>query len=75
MTASELSSRRGRARSHGTRGNVGAHCGREARSRAEERVAVELVHSVVVEQLPEHDLACGSEPTWECGEGEAVAEQ
>jgi hypothetical protein len=29
----------------------------------------------VVEQLPEHELVCGSEPAWERGEGEAVAEQ
>jgi hypothetical protein len=29
----------------------------------------------VVEQLPEHELACGSEPAWEHGEGEAVAER
>jgi hypothetical protein len=29
----------------------------------------------VVEQLSEHELAYGSEPTWEHGEGEAVAEQ
>jgi hypothetical protein len=35
----------------------------------------ELVHFVAVEQLPEHKLACGSEPAWESGEGEAVAEQ
>jgi hypothetical protein len=35
----------------------------------------EPVHSVVVEQLPEHKLAYGSEPSWERGEGEAVAEQ
>jgi hypothetical protein len=35
----------------------------------------ELVYSVVVGQLPEHELACGSEPTWERGEGEAVAKQ
>jgi hypothetical protein len=35
----------------------------------------ELVHSVVVEQLPEYELACESEPAWERGEGEAVAEQ
>jgi hypothetical protein len=35
----------------------------------------ELVHSVVVEQLPEHKLACGSELKWERGEGEVVAEQ
>jgi hypothetical protein len=35
----------------------------------------ELVHSIVVEQLPEHELACGSEPAWERGEGEVVAEQ
>jgi hypothetical protein len=32
-------------------------------------------YSVAVEQLPEHELACGSEPTWERGEGEAFAEQ
>jgi hypothetical protein len=35
----------------------------------------ELVHSVMVEQLPEHELACGSEPAWEHREGEAVAER
>jgi hypothetical protein len=35
----------------------------------------ELVHSIMVEQLSKHELACGSEPAWECGEGEAVAEQ
>jgi hypothetical protein len=29
----------------------------------------------VIEQLPEHELTCGSEPVWEHGEGEAVAEQ
>jgi hypothetical protein len=29
----------------------------------------------VVEQLPEHELAYVSEPAWERGEGEAVAEQ
>jgi hypothetical protein len=34
----------------------------------------ELVHSVTVEQLPEHELICESEPAWEHGEGEAVAE-
>jgi hypothetical protein len=35
----------------------------------------ELVYSVAVEQLSEHELAYGSEPAWEHGEGEAVAEQ
>jgi hypothetical protein len=29
----------------------------------------------MVEQLPEHELACGSELAWEQGEGEAIAEQ
>jgi hypothetical protein len=29
----------------------------------------------MVEQLLEHELICGSEPAWERGEGEAVAEQ
>ncbi len=29
----------------------------------------------MVEQLPEHELAYGSEPAWERGEGEAVAEE
>jgi hypothetical protein len=38
VAASELSSRGGRARSHGTRGSAGAHLTREARSVAEERV-------------------------------------
>jgi hypothetical protein len=36
----ELSPRGGRAQSHGTRGSVGAHLGREVRSRAEGHVAV-----------------------------------
>jgi hypothetical protein len=35
----------------------------------------ELVHFVAVEQLSEHELTCGSEPAWERGEGEIVAEQ
>jgi hypothetical protein len=35
----------------------------------------ELTHSVAVEQPSEHELICGSEPAWERGEGEAVAEQ
>jgi hypothetical protein len=35
----------------------------------------EFVHSVVVEQLPEHELISGSEPTWEHGECKAVAER
>jgi hypothetical protein len=39
----ELSSRGGRAQSHGTHGSAGAHLGRKARSGAEERVtALEL---------------------------------
>jgi hypothetical protein len=29
----------------------------------------------MVEQLPEHELVYGSEPAWEHGEGEAVAER
>jgi hypothetical protein len=29
----------------------------------------------VVEQLPEHELVCGSEPAWERDEGKAVVEQ
>jgi hypothetical protein len=39
VAAPELSSRGGRVRSHGIRGSVGAHLGREVRSGAEERVA------------------------------------
>jgi hypothetical protein len=36
----------------------------------------ELVHSVVVEHAPEHEVACGSEPTGEKrGEGETAAER
>jgi hypothetical protein len=43
VAAPELSSRGGRARSHGTRGSIEAHLGREVRSGAEERVtALEL---------------------------------
>jgi hypothetical protein len=29
----------------------------------------------MVEQLPEHELICGSAPAWKHGEGEAVAER
>jgi hypothetical protein len=29
----------------------------------------------MVEQLPEHELVYGSEPAWEHGEGEVVAER
>jgi hypothetical protein len=39
MAAPELTSRGGKARSHGTRGSARAHLDREARSRAEECVA------------------------------------
>jgi hypothetical protein len=35
----------------------------------------EFVHSITVEQLPEHEFACGSEPAWERREGEAVTKQ
>jgi hypothetical protein len=45
VAAPELSSRGGRARSHGTRGSAGAHLGREARSGAEERVAAPVLNS------------------------------
>jgi hypothetical protein len=40
VTAPELSSQGGKARSHGTRVSTGAHLGMEARSGAEERLAV-----------------------------------
>jgi hypothetical protein len=39
VTAPELSSQGGRARSHGTRDSAGAHLGRKARSEAEKCVA------------------------------------
>jgi hypothetical protein len=45
VVALELSSRGGRARSLGTRGRVGAHLGREARSGAEEHVAASKLNS------------------------------
>jgi hypothetical protein len=35
----------------------------------------ELVYSVAVERLSEHELIYWSEPIWERGEGEVVAEQ
>jgi hypothetical protein len=35
----------------------------------------ELIHSITIEQLLEHELTCGSEPACERGEGEAIAEQ
>jgi hypothetical protein len=45
VAAPELSSRGGRARSHGTRGSVGAHLGREARSGAEEHMPAPKLNS------------------------------
>jgi hypothetical protein len=45
MAAPELSSRRGRARSHETRGSTRAHLSMEARSRAEEHVAAPELNS------------------------------
>jgi hypothetical protein len=45
VTTSELSSRGGRGRSHGTRGSAGAHLDREARSGAEEHVAAPELNS------------------------------
>jgi hypothetical protein len=45
VAAPELSSRGGRARSHGTRGSAGAHPGREVRSGAEEHVAASEFNS------------------------------
>jgi hypothetical protein len=45
VVASELSSRGGRAQSHGTLGSVGAHLDREVRSRAEEHVAAPELNS------------------------------
>jgi hypothetical protein len=45
VTAPELSSQGGRARSHVTCGSVGAHLGREARSGVEERVAAPELNS------------------------------
>jgi hypothetical protein len=46
MAASELPTRGGRARSHGTRGNAGGHLSREARFRAEEHVVAPELNSV-----------------------------
>jgi hypothetical protein len=45
MAALELSSRGGRARSHGTCVSAGAHLDREVRSRAKERVAASELNS------------------------------
>jgi hypothetical protein len=45
MTASKLSSRGGRAQSHGTYGSVGAHLDRKVRSVAEECMAVSELNS------------------------------
>jgi hypothetical protein len=46
MAAPELLTRGGRARSHGTHGNVGAHLSREVRSRAEKHVVAAELNSV-----------------------------
>jgi hypothetical protein len=45
VVAPELSSRGGRAQSHGTRGSAGAHLGREVRSGAEEHVVAPELNS------------------------------
>jgi hypothetical protein len=45
VAAPELSSRGGRARSHGTHGSAGAHLGSEARFEAEEHVATPKLNS------------------------------
>jgi hypothetical protein len=45
VAALELTSRRGRARSHGTRGSTGSHLGREARSGGEEHVTTPELRS------------------------------
>jgi hypothetical protein len=45
VAALELSSREGRAQSHGARGSAGAYLGREARSGAEKRVAAPKLNS------------------------------
>jgi hypothetical protein len=45
VTASELSSREGRARSHGTHGSAGAHLDREVRPKAVEHVAASELNS------------------------------
>jgi hypothetical protein len=45
VAAPELSSREGRARSHGARGSAGAYLGREARSGAEKHVAAPKLNS------------------------------
>jgi hypothetical protein len=45
MTALELSSPGGRARSHGTHGSAGTHLSREVRSGAEEHVAAPKLNS------------------------------
>jgi hypothetical protein len=58
VTASELSSRGGRARSHGTHGSSGAHLDREARSRAEEHVAALELNSA-------RRRGPGSRATWQ----------
>jgi hypothetical protein len=46
VAAPELSSQGGRARSHRTRGSVGAHLDREVRSGVEEHVATSELNSV-----------------------------
>jgi hypothetical protein len=46
MAAPELSSRRGRAQSHGTHGSVRAHLGREVMSGVEKHVATLEFNSV-----------------------------
>jgi hypothetical protein len=45
VAAPELSSRGGRARSHGTHGSAGAHLGSEVRFEAEEHVATPKLNS------------------------------
>jgi hypothetical protein len=58
VAAPELSSRGGKARSHGTRGSAGAHPDTEARSGAEERVAPPELNSA-------RRRGSGPQATWE----------
>jgi hypothetical protein len=68
VVASELSSRGGRARSHGTRGSVRAHFGREVRSGDEEHVAASELNSVSRQDPGPRDMWQHRSPLQQGGE-------
>jgi hypothetical protein len=66
VTAPELSSQGGRARSHGARGSAGAHLNREMRSGAEE-------HGVTLEPTSAGRCGLKLQFAWQCVNASSVS--